>query len=199
MKKLLVLIFFFTFQISVYAVFDMTLLDWHLKQYPMMKAQDVYKLINQSLKGPGHLITNTETAIQYLQEEMNQDLPPAPTPLELISSDLPLYRLYLSSYKKCNLPAKMLVETMITSAQYYANQDITDDTFSATLLNVISHLKTKGNIDSAKELEQIRLQLLPIHFPAIHHSQDYKLHYRPAYRVVLSNHLNPEIIACLSN
>jgi len=199
MKKLLALIFFFALQISVYAAFDMTLLDWHLQQYPKMKAQDVYKLINQSLKGPGHLITNAETAIQYLQEEMNQDLPTDPIPLELISSDLPLYRLYLSSYKKCNLPAKMLVETMITSAQYFNNHEVTDDTFNATLLSVISYLNTKGNMDSAKELEQIRLQFLPIHFPAIHHSQDYKLHYRPAYRVILSNYLNPEIIECLSN
>lgn len=44
-------------------------LDWHLGRYPSLRAEDIYKLVHQSVFGPGHIIRDEASARQALESE----------------------------------------------------------------------------------------------------------------------------------
>ena len=45
-------------------------LGWHRQRYPMLRAQDIYKLVHQGVFGPGHIIASAAAARRTLEGEM---------------------------------------------------------------------------------------------------------------------------------
>ena len=45
------------------------LLSAHLKRYPAMQLDDIYKLLHQAALGPGHAVENPAAARKRLDEE----------------------------------------------------------------------------------------------------------------------------------
>jgi len=47
------------------------LIFYHLKRYPAMELEDIYKLLYQSVMGPAHILQNKELAYSYLKKDLN--------------------------------------------------------------------------------------------------------------------------------
>ena len=90
----------------------------HLRNYPNMQLQDVAKLLHQSEFGGGHMISDKEKSLKWIQEEYNS------LTLNTLES-LPLteaigdgiYRIYLSNLKR-GLRAEVLNEMFVQSAEH---------------------------------------------------------------------------------
>lgn len=163
--------------------------DWsmiiseHLERYPEMQAADIYKLVYQGIRGPGHLGTNAEKIRYYLNEEMSsvKDNPDIEL-IEDISPDSEFVRINLEKFKSLELPVEMLVQTIV-----FSSRDLASD--RKTLIRIWEDVINR--IDSGR-IRTDRQEALKFHqfigensYPIVHHSELYKQHYFPAYRVVL--------------
>ena len=45
-------------------------LAWHLRHYPLLRATDIYKLVHQSVYGPGHMISSAAAVHKVLACEL---------------------------------------------------------------------------------------------------------------------------------
>ncbi|MGX8712631.1 MAG: hypothetical protein ACSW8I_02960 [bacterium] len=102
MKK--ILLFFavslFTFHFSLIHAQCPEALMRYAERYPAAEAKDLYKLVFQDLYGPGHLISDSATAIRYISKELDDmaDLRPNDLPFPLYE-----YTLCDSNFVRVNL------------------------------------------------------------------------------------------------
>ncbi len=157
------------------------LLD-HAKRYPAWQVEDLYKLLLQASRGAEHASTDKQSARERLEQEFAS--------LE-------------------NGPMEPLVDTIAPSGIYvrvhlrpfasaHLNPDLLWNAFQGTLEN-LSHSRDGYSGFAGIAAGLCRDDLLPfaepkltsflegMHaagLPAIHHSETFLNHYRPAYRVV---------------
>ncbi len=71
----------------------------HLRRYPLMQLQDMYKLIHQAAFGSEHAIENTQAALRFLREEWETMGEGPQEPLrDPISADGDIIRVHLRTY-----------------------------------------------------------------------------------------------------
>jgi len=162
--------------------------DWrmiineHMERYPEMQSADIYKLVYQGIRGPGHLGTDAEILRKYLNEEMsNITSDPDIKLMENISPDSEFVRINLEKFKSLELPVEMLVQTIICSSRNLSSE-------RKTLIRIWEDVK---NQTEAGRIQIDRQEFLEFHqfieennYPVVHHSELYKQRYFPAYRVV---------------
>jgi len=187
-------------------------LDWHKQRYPLLQARDIYKLIHQSVFGPGHAVASAErarvaltaelralatqckmqTAKCRVQRDGNEEL------IEPIDAGGKLVRVNLRP-----LSRKVRREKSEVRNRSRNEGDGTEVEWLADAL-LESARRVKGNPDQmrrrltaavrwcrtnlplqAVELARIAVEAGAAGFPALHHSPTYKQAYRPAYRVVI--------------
>lgn len=160
------------------------ILLFHFARYPKMTPQDAVKLLYQSAFGPGHLIRDEGMARTRLAEEL------AATP----ENDGPLLedigggyaRLHLGAAKAQKLPLDRIFARFFVSAQAACPGK---DAFEAGL-SCLEELTAQGRspFDSAA-LETYLTAYRAEGCPMVSHSQIYRDHYHPAYRVVKNDTL----------
>jgi len=146
--------------------------------------QDAYKLIYQSVFGPGHIIVNPAMAKNYLAQEFksisgsnNETL------IENISVTGEIVRLNLRTYKYRNGNIDKLFQAMLRSATEISGNN---EDFLA-LWNEFKQAVFGGELNFNKEELQIFDQKVKSEsYPARHHSVAYKEANQPAYRVLKS-------------
>jgi len=152
----------------------------HIDKYPLMEVRDVCKLIYQSIFGGGHMIPESSYSLNRLQEEyesIKDVLSEKSEVTEQIGGGI--CRIYLDSLK----------------------QGLAVDTLNSMF--VLSANRKKGTVEELEDtLEKFLVACkdlrLPFHYeqavsfirnwkqngyPAISHSDTYRKHYQPAYRV----------------
>jgi hypothetical protein len=161
------------------------ILEWHWRRYPLLVAQDIYKLLHQGVFGPGHIVTSAEQARAFLAEEFanisidqiddtpdTEPLDPegrfirvnlVPIVAEVDTIDRLAAALVESSYYKGS--EAVMRERLVQAAEWFRN--------------VMPHLGT--------ELVELADVAAARGYPAIHHSGLYEQAYQPAYRVVLAS------------
>lgn len=151
----------------------------HFARYPKMTPQDAVKLLYQSAFGPGHLIRDEDMARTRLAEE----LAATPEREELLLEDIGsgYARLYLGAAKAQNLPFDTIFTRFLASAQAACP----GKTAFETGLSCLEALTAQGRapFDSAA-LEAYLTEYRAEGCPMVSHSQTYRDHYHPAYRVV---------------
>jgi len=155
----------------------------HLKGYPSMELQDVYKLLYQSVMGPAHFLQDEALAYSYLKKEFECISEDHETELYVdISLDHELVRLNIPIFRKkgsldalfemmCETQRKMIPDK--NELKYYwfeLGSLIEDNRFEQFTPH---QWKIMNNIVS-KDV-----------FPHFSHSAAYKNLYRPSYRIVL--------------
>jgi hypothetical protein len=160
-----------------------SILQDQLQRYPMMQMEDLYKLVFQAAMGSEHAVPNRTAVQDYMQKELASlgDGPDEPL-IDPISPDGEIARVHLRPYIRAGADLSRLLEAFIeTSNRHRGNT---------------RHLKRWWRF-AAQQMQQGRLpfdshqarsflqQMETQDFPAVHHSQIYLEHYRPAYRVVL--------------
>jgi len=175
-------------------------LDWHSQRYPLLQAQDIYKLTHQGVFGPGHIIASAAQAKRMLRAEMaalkvrsSKSKGRSRTESEFEPLD-PKHRLV-----RVNLRPLAAAQCKVQDARYKMQ-----DTVWLVEALVGSGRRVKGDPKQMKrrlsaavrwcqqnlprqaaELERMAAQAEESGYPAFHHSPAYSRAYRPAYRVIL--------------
>ena len=153
------------------------ILKLHLNKYPLMQAEDVYKLAYQFYFGPGHFIDDKDKAYNYLLEEAKEchsldieiiDLGEYArinliNDKEYLSS---LFKAFFNSAKINEKPIQGFINLLDTCSEYLIENN--------NLFNSFNTLKEKMKI---------------LKYPAISHSEIYRENYHPHYRLINKKHL----------
>ncbi len=158
---------------------QLTLLQEHFSKYPPMGIEDVIKLLYQQQLGTGHSAPSFSVALKAIEEEREGLAPLLHTPLwESIGNHR--FRLHLNSKNSKSLSSKTLARLFMLES--------TEVSSIAPLIHQIELLK--------KDLKENLLPLTPSKsldfiehyehrgYPNLHHSQVFRNHYQPHYRVV---------------
>ena len=159
----------------------------HLKRYPLMAIQDIYKLIHQAAMGPEHLIKNKDTAFEKLCGELEQIDAHSSRPLwEKIDPSDRLVRLNLASFKEKQGDPKKLFEAFYqTASTFNSSPDKIERYWNEVLIfaeqNHIPYLATELRAYFKTKVSQ--------NHSAEHHSDTYAKVYQPAYRLISKKYL----------
>jgi hypothetical protein len=155
----------------------------HLKRYPDMESEDIYKLVHQAAMGNGHLFTDTAGAKLYLLNELDEVRADTTEPLiEPLSPDGQIVRMNLRPFKARGGEADQLFDAMVRSANAFQQ----DPAKLARWWTEIMDEAEYGTIPTDRTtLQQLFDSMKMAGLPARHHSEAYEVAYQPAYRVLL--------------
>ena len=162
------------------------LISGHLANRPHMQLQDIYKLLYQSYMGIGHLISDTNGAIEYLREEMAElDHQMHPEPLwETISTTGLVGRVNLRPLQQHNIAVQVLAERLVLFAQNPPGS-------KHELLSAWNWVGTgidQGELPfTLPDYHTFTETLEKNNYPMMHHSLVYQKLYQPAYRILSIN------------
>ena len=160
-----------------------TILAAHAARYPLMQPTDAVKLIYQNEFGGGHMIADEQACLAYLRREYAAfDRNTALPPVEAIGSGIARVSLY--AVKEEELDA--LGHAFIRSANAHKGNK---DNFLRKL-DVLREAAAQGifTFDSAA-LEAYLADYKAAGYPPVSHSEAFRQAYKPAYRIVLEEHL----------
>lgn len=158
--------------------------------YPMMGPEDLYKLVYQATRGPGHLFMGTNSE---LEEGLSQEIarmPPSPIegePLvEGLDQELNLARINLRPWLLAGGTTKDLARAMGWTTLKYRGDRAALVSSLAAAREVIHDLPLTFK---AKDFDKVVTRMKAKEYPPGAHSEDYATAYEPAYRLVLLHHL----------
>jgi len=154
-----------------------SILRSHMARYPEMQIQDVYKLIHQAAMGNGHAVPDPSTAREWLERELAEMGAGPVEPLaDPISADGEMLRVHLRPYLSSVDNVEALLDAFIRTANAFAGKT---ETLEA---NWDSAVRTR--LWPATVMNEFIVAMRAQNYPAVHHSEDYRQKYKPAYRVV---------------
>ena len=152
----------------------------HATRYPAMQPTDAVKLLYQGEFGGGHLISDPARTLAYLVKELQATPPDATAPLtEPIGNGL--VRLSLAASRAHSIPAERINDAFVRSASHVAGS------LPCFLekLQILQQLTKEGAFAfSEKELADYLDTYAAQGYPMVSHSETYRAHYHPAYRVL---------------
>lgn len=149
-----------------------------------MQVQDVYKLLYQAEFGAEHMVHDTESALEYFEQEYSKTEPNEKEELlEQISPDGKIYRVNIGAYKARfdDKGKEEFFEVFIESSEKIKG--------SGSLQGLIGKWQEFKDINSQKKYfskQQVELfehSIIMSGFPFVSHSSQYKARNKPAYRV----------------
>ena len=157
------------------------LLSAHLERYPAMQLDDIYKLLHQAALGPGHAVGNPVAARKRLEQEIQALGDGSNEPQQdIISPDGRLGRVHLRAYLDAGGNPDALHRAFVETANTYpASPDKL-----AKFCGCLGDLAAAGGIPFAQDKVIAYFEKISQGgYPAIHHSEAFRLAYQPAYRV----------------
>ena len=149
--------------------------------YPESTLQDVYKSFYQDRFGPGHMITDTASARQYLLKELSENDVASTVLFEPTGSEGRFVRVYLSAIADSLITAEQLLDAFIQSANEVQEPQTEWAMEWEDIVGVIRQYDLKVNDFEA--LQPVLSEAAQNH-QAVHHSQAYREAYHPHYRIV---------------
>ena len=162
----------------------------HARRYPAWLAPDVYKLAYQAAFGSGHAVIDLDHARTTLDVEIAA-LGEGPTEplLDIISPERDLLRVHLRPLVQQGLDPELLLAAFVQTA----------NTFRGDQGDLRKHLLQAIEL-ADHSLIHIRLHDLirylglmgSANFPPVHHTDQFRQMYQPAYRVTSREYLPQE-------
>ena len=151
------------------------------RRFPLWQPQDAVKLLYQRVYGCEHFVSGEEKSLRYLQQEWAA-LPASPAPPSLWE---PLGggwgRLNLAAVDPARLPLPLLNRMFcLSSVQAAGSPEELEETLQQLEALGARDLFTFSSETLSAFLAEYRRQGCP----SLHHSEDYRRTYRPAYRVL---------------
>ena len=158
-------------------------LDLEKKEHPKAKIEDYYKLVFQSIFGPGHLVRDKDQTLRYLEEEWESVSPDSSCHLvQDISINMAVFRLSLQNCKANQIPLDLIADVFFEGSKCFQNPLQAD---FPKILHVLSCILIKSDFGFLSEdVNQILPMELSDNFPIMHHSKVYRELYQPHYRVI---------------
>lgn len=160
-----------------------SVVERHLEAYPKMAPQDLYKLVYQAAMGNGHAMPDRESAARWLDREL-ADLTDSPRESLCLplSPDGSLVRLDLRAFVRLDGSRDGLLDAMEATADRIQGSEERLERYWAYL----EDLAEAGEIPFEKErLVEFFSGARAGGYRGVHHSDDFRELYHPAYRVVL--------------
>jgi len=156
-------------------------------EHPEAEAADLYKFLHQAIYGPGHAISDPDAAARWLTRELGELGPPlvGEVACEVLGGRPILVRVNLRPFVAGGGDATELLDAFVATAG-----EVRGDPrqMGEALEIVVKWLRSDGRRNLADALQRLGDELAPKDYPAIHHSDAYVEAYRPAYRVITSEH-----------
>jgi hypothetical protein len=151
----------------------------HFLRYPEMQIVDFFKLLFHSAFGCEHAVSSLECAVEYIEREA-KTAAPWYTLVERLDGDY--CRVYIAPCLLHGVEARSLAEAFVSSAR-------TEPEGRERLvekLGVLRSLAEEGRLPvSPSALDSAVLEWESLGYTAVRHSDTYREHYHPAYRVIL--------------
>lgn len=158
------------------------LLIEHYKRYPLLKAEDIFKYLFHSAFGCDHLVSDEAAALDYIEREYGA-LPKSEAPL-IEELDGEYSRISLS-HLKGGLAPKTLARIFCLSAKKETDGKLALE----EKLRVAEELVASGELPFDKAAFNKSLDRWKgMGYPAIHHSNEFRKEYHPAYRVIANRY-----------
>lgn len=155
----------------------------HCRCHPAMTVRDLFKFLYQSAFGCEHLIASPEAVLGYLKAEYESAVPQE-TENTLVEPLAGGYSRVHLGYLAKGLRPETLAALFFRSARH-------EESGEAHLRNLLSLAREAiedGQIPfSSNEFDAARAEWESAGFPAMHHSEQFRAAYRPAYRVIANN------------
>lgn len=156
------------------------ILETHGRKYPYMEPRDGVKLLYQNEFGGGHLISDPESCLYYLRREYaaTPQMPELPMEEDIGNG---MVRIYLGALEAHGRTAEWLGQVFLRSA---AKVQGSMESFQEKL-RLLEALTAAGKMPFSPEaLAEYLREYRAAGCPMVSHSEVYRAHYRPAYRVV---------------
>lgn len=151
-----------------------------LSRHPSMRPRDLAKLCYQAARGAEHLLTEPDRARLYLEKEMEITEPCADMALYEVISPW-VARVNLAAWKARGFSTETLFSLFLATASVRAAGE---DLLPAYLEEVTAYLASGEYGVSAEEWKEFLTAYRSAGMPAVHHSEEYRLAEKPAYRIV---------------
>jgi hypothetical protein len=159
-----------------------------VRRYPRLEVRDLYKLAHQAALGSEHALTDQASVHRWLERELAEMGPgPADPLVDPISADGQIARLHLRPFLAAGGDPGILLTAFVRTAHE----------FHGSLETLRRYLRYAVKIDLGGDLPFTVEAMLKFFaymesqgFPAVHHSEQYELAYRPAYRVIQRAYLD---------
>jgi len=165
----------------------------HAGRYPAWSVEDLYKLIHQSATGSEHALKDDVAAREWLVRELGEvGRGPEEPLLDPISPDRLIIRVHLRPYARLAFDDGLLLQAFLRTAREFRGSNDLVERYG----KVAVELAREGKLQ-VRDGDVIRFfaEMRASAYPAVHHSPVFEDRYRPAYRVVSSRFLQPEILS----
>ena len=164
---------------------------WHSERYSELAAEDLYKLLHQSVAGPGHAIENADMARAWLEREWSalRDVEGNEPLFEPLSADGRLVRVNLRPWRSAGRDRELVLTAFLQTAQAVSPPSEQIHSAMDAIRACSGSLAGEAGVPAA-QLDSLFAKLATEGYPAIHHSPGYRQAYSPAYRVVLRDYLD---------
>lgn len=158
----------------------LTLLCEHINTYPKAKIEDIFKFLHQSTFGCEHLVSSYETALSRINSEFESFTATPSSLIEKLDGNFSRVNLkYLVDGLKSETLARLFLLSSLEPKE--------DTTSLEARLNAVRDIIKEGILPfSLEEFEEKRSEWAEKGYPALHHSDEFRNEYHPAYRVISS-------------
>lgn len=158
------------------------LVEWHLHLRPKMQIQDVYKLLYQALLGNEHAAAKMPAAQERLDQEIAAIDKNATEELlvEPIHPENALVRINLRPFVRAMYDTRRLAEIFCQNSSSNGTSD-----FHQYWSEICSNKQIlESLVESSESIDSFISYANQNNYPVLHHSEPYRINYKPAYRVV---------------
>ena len=164
---------------------DLSILKEQIKNHPLQTLQDVYKSCYQDEYGPGHIIADESSSINYLITETNsiENNYNPPTLFEPTGLDGNYIRVDLLLIKNTTIPFFVLFKSLLISAEIGSQK--TDDGWEEIWSDIVEEIKNSDlKFDNFEEDVERLANISKSDDKVVHHSDLYENTYHPHYRII---------------
>jgi hypothetical protein len=160
------------------------ILDWHLRHYPLLQADDIYKLIYQGVFGPGHLGTEIDVLRRQLNEELRQRSGCfAVEELEPVDPEGLLVRVNLGAVVGSPVRQERLIMALVRTGRDFVPEP---ELLGPRVASAVNWCQKNLPGQASALARRIRDKWgVPVH------SEIYRRVYQPAYRVIFAHLWQP--------
>lgn len=158
------------------------ILAGQVERYPHLDARDLYKLAHQAALGSEHALTDRAAVRRWLERELVEMGTGSDDPVvDPISPDGQIVRLHLRPYLAAGGDPVILLDAFVRTAQEFHGSFETLRRY----LRYAVKIDLGGNLPFTLDaMLDFFAHMESLGFPAAHHSEQFELIYRPAYRVI---------------
>ncbi len=155
----------------------------HIKKYPLLRTEDIFKFLFQSAFGCEHLVSSEAAVLAYIKKEYAQIKASAPHAAEKLDGGYS--RVHLSALSDGLTP-----ETLARLFYLSAQKEPEGRARLEEKLAVAREMVDSGELPvGAADFNQKLARWREAGYPAIRHSEAFRAEYAPAYRVIADKYV----------